>query len=66
MKVNEISIENFKGIDSLKFQPRLLNVIVGRNNTGKTSILEAMALVLNSDFIEKTTRRLLLLSLITW
>lgn len=53
MKVNEISIENFKGIDSLKFQPRLLNVIVGRNNTGKTSILEAMALVLNSDFIEK-------------
>ena len=53
MRINEISIENFKGIDSLKFQPRLLNVIVGRNNTGKTSILEAMALVLNSDFIEK-------------
>lgn len=53
MRINEISIKNFKGIDSLKIQPKLLNVIVGRNNTGKTSILEAIALVLNLDFIEK-------------
>lgn len=53
MKVNELSVENFKGIDSLTFQPRLLNVIVGRNNTGKTSILETLATMLDSDFIGK-------------
>ena len=30
MIIKEVGIENFKGIDSLKFKPKLLNVIVGR------------------------------------
>ncbi|MCL5989671.1 MAG: ATP-binding protein [Candidatus Thermoplasmatota archaeon] len=53
MKIDEVSIENFKGIDSLRFEPRLLNVIVGRNNTGKTSILEALAIAMDPDFIKR-------------
>ena len=53
MLIKEVSIENFKGIDSLKFKPKLLNIIVGRNNTGKTSILEAIAMAFDSTFLEK-------------
>ncbi len=53
MKIDEVFIENFKGIDSIRFKPKLLNVIVGRNNTGKTSILEALLIALDPDFTEK-------------
>lgn len=53
MKINNISINNFKGIDSLKFEPKTINIIVGRNNTGKTSILESIACAFIPDFIEE-------------
>lgn len=53
MKIDEVFIENFKGIDSLRFEPKLLNVIVGRNNTGKTSILEALAIAIDPNFIRR-------------
>lgn len=53
MKVKELSIENFKGIDSLSFQPKLLNVIVGRNNTGKSSVLEALAIATDPGSIAR-------------
>ncbi|MCI2413066.1 ATP-binding protein [Cuniculiplasma divulgatum] len=53
MRIKEINIESFKGIDSLEFKPRLLNVIVGRNNTGKTSVLEAIAVTMDRVFFEQ-------------
>lgn len=51
MKITKVDIENFKGIDSLSFKPKLLNILVGRNNTGKTSILEALAMATDPDSI---------------
>ena len=40
---NDIEISNFKGIDHLKIKGfKSLNVFVGANNVGKTSILEAI------------------------
>ena len=40
---NSILIENFKVIKSLKINDfKRLNLIVGKNNSGKTSILEAL------------------------
>ena len=53
MVIKEVGIENFKGIDSIKFKPKLLNVIVGRNNTGKTSIIEAIAMALDGTFLDE-------------
>ena len=42
-KFNEIEISNFRGFDSIKID-RLsgLNVFVGANNVGKSTILEAV------------------------
>ena len=57
MKINEVKISNFKGIDSLNFSPKMINVIVGRNNAGKTSILEAVNTVLSPSFIERNYPR---------
>ncbi len=46
--VNSISFENFKGIDKLKIDDfDKINIFVGRNETGKSTILEALALCLS-------------------
>ena len=52
MKIQHIYIKNFKGIDNLSLDPRKINLIVGRNNSGKTSILEAIDLSANQDKID--------------
>ena len=40
--IETILIKNFRCINSLQIRPTRINLIVGRNNTGKTSILEAI------------------------
>lgn len=50
MRITSIDIENFKAIDTLQFNPKMLNIFVGRNNTGKTSILQAIRLSFNKDY----------------
>ena len=54
MKLRTVNIENFKGIKSLNFdllnlekKPRDLTCIVGDNGSGKTSLLQAIALPLS-------------------
>lgn len=45
MKLYKIDIEKFRGFSKLKFEDfKDLNLIVGKNNCGKTSILEAIFL----------------------
>ncbi len=53
MQIKEIRINNFKGISSLEFNPKKINIIVGRNNTGKTSVLEAINLLFDPDEISR-------------
>lgn len=43
MKIKEIEISGFKGIGHLGIHPKQINILVGKNNTGKTSILEAIS-----------------------
>ena len=50
--IKHVTIKNFKGINSLEITPKKFNVLVGRNNTGKTSILEAISVCINSDLIK--------------
>ncbi|MCL4340289.1 MAG: AAA family ATPase [Nitrososphaerota archaeon] len=46
--INKLTIEYFKAIDFIEIHPRKLNILVGRNNTGKTSVLEALNLMQDS------------------
>jgi energy-coupling factor transporter ATP-binding protein EcfA2 len=49
VKVELLSIENFRGIRSGKIHFRDHTVLVGPNNSGKTTIIEALALILGRD-----------------
>ncbi len=53
MKVEELHIKNFKGIGDETFRlNRHFTVFIGENASGKTSILDALAVALGSFFIE--------------
>lgn len=49
--LERIEIEGFKGLESISFEPSGINLITGRNNTGKTSLLEAINLLFNPSNI---------------
>ena len=49
--IKHVTIKNFKGINSLKITPKKFNIIVGGNNTGKTSILEAISICMNPNLL---------------
>jgi len=53
MQINKIKIDNFKGISSIEFRPKKINLIVGRNNTGKTTLLESVYLLFNPNEIKE-------------
>ncbi|NTU50077.1 MAG: DUF2813 domain-containing protein [Desulfobulbaceae bacterium] len=50
MKLAEIKIERFRGIRSLQLPLDGLTVLIGENNTGKSTVLEAIRLVLTRGF----------------
>lgn len=51
MKIDKIYIQNFKGIKSFDFELNSdLNILVGNNETGKSTILEAIYLCLTGIF----------------
>ena len=46
--IHQIRIERFRGIESLKWNPVAgMNVILGGGDVGKTTILDAIALLLS-------------------
>jgi len=46
--INRLDVENFRGIGEMKLDTKPINVFVGRNNTGKSSVLEAATLAATS------------------
>jgi predicted ATPase len=46
--IKEITISNFRGIEELKIPLTAINIFIGVNGTGKSSILEAIALAASS------------------
>lgn len=50
MKLTDVRIENFRGIRSLHLPLDDLTVLIGENNTGKSTVLEAIRLVLTRGF----------------
>ncbi|WP_132057928.1 ATP-dependent nuclease [Halorussus amylolyticus] len=51
-ELEHIEIEGFKGLEHVEFEPSDINLITGRNNTGKTSFLEAVDLFFNPRSLE--------------
>lgn len=47
MKIARISIENFRSIKKLDYRPEDINLIIGGNNSGKTTIFKALDFCLN-------------------
>ncbi len=45
MKIKEISIQNFKSLYNVSFEPGKLNVFIGANGSGKSSVLEAIGVL---------------------
>jgi len=55
MEISEITIRNFKGIEEIKMGPiKPINVLIGRNNSGKSSVLTCIHL-LNKYFLDLDT-----------
>ena len=48
-ELEHVEIEGFKGLEHVEFEPTDINLVTGRNNTGKTSFLEAIDLLYNPD-----------------
>ncbi len=49
---SKIEIKNFKGLDRLKFTYSDINIFTGRNNVGKSSVLESVSLCLKPSSID--------------
>jgi ABC-type branched-subunit amino acid transport system ATPase component len=43
-RIKKLVIDGYRGIDHFEYEPNMINILVGRNNTGKSSILEAAAI----------------------
>ena len=57
MHIKQIEIENFKILESIVIPFKQINIIVGKNNTGKTSILDAISLVFDDSLLNSYNRR---------
>ncbi|MDQ2072713.1 AAA family ATPase [Haloarcula sp. H-GB4] len=57
-RIDHLRINGFKGIDNLEVEPNSINLITGRNNTGKTSLLEAVDIVFNPESIGRFKKNL--------
>ena len=45
MKINKIGIRNFKTLVDVAFEPGQINILIGANGSGKTTILEAIGIL---------------------
>jgi putative ATP-dependent endonuclease of OLD family len=54
MQISRLTIKNFRGIQSASIRFPKHSVLIGDNNTGKTTILEAIDLTLGPDRLNRT------------
>jgi predicted ATP-dependent endonuclease of OLD family len=49
MRIVRIKIDNFRSIKNLIFYPETHNILIGQINSGKSTLLNALALALDPD-----------------
>lgn len=49
INIEQLSIEGFKSIEQMEVEPGRINIITGRNNTGKTSFIESIHMLFNTE-----------------
>ena len=47
MQLSELKISNFKGLSDEIFKPKSFSCLVGENNSGKSTVLQALVYALN-------------------
>ena len=52
-RLEHVSVEGFKRVEHVAFDPGMVNVVTGRNNSGKTSLLEAVDLACDPTGVER-------------
>jgi len=52
-RITKLHIENFRAIGSLDYTPHQLNIICGKNNTGKSALLDAIYINERGDGAER-------------
>jgi|APHM01.1.fsa_nt_gi Predicted ATPases len=52
-RLEHVAVEGFKGVERVEFDPGMVNVVTGRNNSGKTSLLEAVDLGCDPTGVER-------------
>jgi AAA15 family ATPase/GTPase len=60
-RIEKLVIDGYRGIDHFEYEPNMINILVGRNNTGKSSILEATAITYTAPtgFLDKLGNNIL-------
>lgn len=53
MYIQDVHISDYKSISELEVETNRINIITGRNNSGKTSFLESIDLLFNPDQVER-------------
>lgn len=51
MKIKNINIQNFRSIDNLSIECNDLNIFIGNNGTGKTTIIEAINYAVSPNYL---------------
>lgn len=49
MQINNIEIQNWKGIEDISLKPEKINAILGSNGSGKSSLIEAVKCLVSGD-----------------
>jgi AAA15 family ATPase/GTPase len=50
IKIKNLIIKNFRAIDELNYSPKKINILIGKNNTGKSTILRAISFLFHGPF----------------
>ena len=51
--ISTLNLKNFKSIKSKEFQLRNLNVVIGMNGQGKSSFIQSLLLLRQSDIFSR-------------
>lgn len=56
MKLQNVRIKDFKGLENVSLDPEKINVLLGENGKGKTSLLEAIRYLITGEYPENSIR----------